>query len=219
MALSAQSAGSRTQPQTQQSQQTMQGPWTQEQKLTQYNTAFNNLTSLYNKRTAYNKYFITLLFVQAFVPVFVAVLGASPLSLSSDNLQVLIRLVFITAAAVSFTWGLKLISLHYAIASWRIAVCRMEKDASFTPFDPVQRSTDTMEAMMQCKFLETMTALPKCAQEEQDPQPRTHLRSHWLFLNWYIRGLSDYFLPFALAFIFVVIAVLFGRGALSSLRF
>ena len=189
--------------------------WTQEQKLTQYNTAFNNLTSLYNKRTAYNKYFITLLFVQAFVPVFVAVLGASPLSLSSDNLQLLIRLVFITAAAVSFTWGLKLISLHYAIASWRKAVCLMEKDASFTPFDPVQRSTDAMEAIMQCKFFEAMKALPKCAQEEQDPEHRTRLRSHRWCLNWYIRGLSDYFLPFALALIFVVIAVWFSRGALQ----
>ncbi len=92
-----------------------------------YKAYFDLWTKTRNERLDYNKYFLTLLFVDTLVAVFTAVLGATT-STAYPGLTRLLLLVMLAAAiAISLVWACKLFMLNIVEGSQQSVLKEMER--------------------------------------------------------------------------------------------
>lgn len=112
-----------------------------ERNLNLYKMFFDISVRSRDDRTGYNKYFLTLLFIQTLVAVFTAILG-NVANLTGFT-KMLLTFVFAAASVISLAWFLKLWTLGRIIHAQQETLRHMERMLSL-PFYMTQDFWDNL---------------------------------------------------------------------------
>ena len=106
--------------------------------MQQYKMLYDLFSKTLDERVEYNKYFLSLLFIQTLVAVVTGLLGQKDIFQMGSYTRVLLTFVFASASVISLAWALKLWALHGVIQSQNSALIDME-DAAL-PFPMIGQS-------------------------------------------------------------------------------
>jgi len=132
-------------------------------------------------RTGYNKYFLTLLFIQTLVAVLTIILGQSIVSLTGYTKMLLI-FVYAAAAVISLSWALKLWSMERIIESQQATLMNLEKTLKL-PFYMTRDFWDNIHA----RTYKSRTRRP--------------------LIKWLLCHINHYSLPILLFFVFLSLII------------
>jgi hypothetical protein len=108
-----------------------------------YKTYFDLWIRTRDERTAYNKYFLTLLFIDTLVGVFTAVLGAAQATAFPDLTRTLLLVMLLTAVGISLVWFCKLFALNVVEDAQKDVLKLMEERLQIQEFPEVEATFST----------------------------------------------------------------------------
>jgi hypothetical protein len=101
-----------------------------------YKEYFGFWTKTREERTAYNKYFLTLLFIDTLVAVFTAVLGTATITVMPGLTRTLLQGILIAGAVISLVWASKLFALNVTEISQQDVLKEIESKMGLTKEKP-----------------------------------------------------------------------------------
>lgn len=127
------------------SQASVPSDWSADNKVSLYGTIFEFWTKTRDERADYNKYFISLLFIDAIVAILSATFWVSKETKITNLTVVLLIATFIGGFVISLVWWLKLSTLRL-LADLQLGVLADMEDSFNLPSHPIQEFKARMDA-------------------------------------------------------------------------
>jgi ABC-type antimicrobial peptide transport system permease subunit len=173
-----------------------------EPKLEIYTSYFGLWTKTRDERTEYNKYFLSLLFVDTLVGIFTALLGATVATAYTALTRTLLLVILAAAVIISAVWGCKLFTLNIVEGSLQSVLRAMEQKYEL----PVWEMRFKMQLV---PFWESTEKTARGRLGMGLFQDRQHKEAHshwWHHLMWWA---SYWALPLLFVIIFAILLYLF----------